>query len=200
MLADRGILVFCMDNRAASPHGVGVAGAIYGRLGEIELADELAAVKYMRALPYVAGDRIAIWGWSYGGYMAAYSILNAPDAFKAAVAVAPVGDWRDYDTIYTERYMGLPKDNVEGYKRSSPVAAAANLKGDLLVAHGTSDDNVHVQNTMQLVMALEKAGKHFRLLAYPGGRHGIGGLDMRRHLFAEITDFLTTSLGVAPAR
>jgi dipeptidyl-peptidase-4 len=196
MLADAGLLVLCLDNRAASPHGIGVAGTIYGRLGEVELADQLEAVRHLNALPYVDGSRIAVWGWSYGGYMAAYSILNAPDAFRAAVAVAPVGDWRDYDTIYTERYMGLPKDNVEGYKKSSPVAAAAKLKGELLLVHGTSDDNVHVQNTMQLVDALQKAGKRFRCSVYPGKRHGIGGNDVRKHLFAEMTEFLTRALGV----
>jgi len=200
MLADQGVLVFCVDNRASSPHGIGVAGQIYGRLGEFELKDELHAAAYLRTLPYVDGKRIAIWGWSYGGYMAAYSILNAPDVFRAAVAVAPVTDWRDYDTIYTERYMGLPKDNVEGYKKSSPTTAAADLRGELLLVHGTSDDNVHVQNTMQLVDALERAGKRFRFAAYPGKRHGIGGTETRRHVFATITEFLMQALDVAPAR
>jgi dipeptidyl-peptidase-4 len=199
MLADAGLLVLLVDNRAAAPHGIGGAGAIYGRLGEVELADELAAVKWMRSLPYVAGDRIAIWGWSYGGYMAAYSILNAPDAFRAAVAVAPVTDWRDYDTIYTERYMGLPKDNPDGYRKSSPVSAAANLRGKLLLVHGTSDDNVHAQNSMQLLDALERADRKFQFLAYPGKRHGIGGDDARRHLFESITTFLFENLDVAPA-
>ncbi len=198
MLADAGILVLLVDNRAAAPHGIGVAGAIYGRLGEVELADELQAVKWMRSLPFVAGDRIAIWGWSYGGYMAAYSILEAPDAFRAAVAVAPVTDWRDYDTIYTERYMGQPKDNADGYRRSSPVSAAANLRGKLLLVHGTSDDNVHMQNSMQLADALERAGRPFRFLPYPGKRHGIGGADARRHLFESITAFLYESLEAAP--
>jgi len=198
MLADRGILVLCMDNRAASPHGIGVAGTIYGRLGEVELADEVQTVNWLRTQPFVAPDRIGIWGWSYGGYMAAYSILNAPDAFRAAVAVAPVTDWRDYDTIYTERYMGQPKENVEGYKKSAPTSAAKNLAGELLLVHGTSDDNVHVQNTMQLVDALERAGKSFRLIAYPGKRHGIGGVESRRHLFGEITEFLERSLLVPP--
>jgi dipeptidyl-peptidase-4 len=200
MLADQGVLVLCVDNRAASPHGIGVAGTVHGRLGEVELADELAAVNYMKTLPYVDGARIAIWGWSYGGYMAAYSILNAPDAFRAAVAVAPVTDWRDYDTIYTERYMGLPKDNVEGYKKSAPTTAAANLRGELLLVHGTSDDNVHLQNTMQLVDALERAGKRFRFVAYPGKRHGIGGNETRRHVFATITEFLLQALDVAPTQ
>jgi dipeptidyl-peptidase-4 len=200
MLADQGLLVLCVDNRAAAPHGIGVAGTIYGRLGEVELADQLAAVNYMKTLPYVDGARIGIWGWSYGGYMAAYSILNAPDAFHAAAAVAPVTDWRDYDTIYTERYMGLPKDNVEGYKKSAPVSAAANLRGELLLVHGTSDDNVHMQNTMQLVDALERAGKRFRFVAYPGKRHGIGGTETRRHVFATLTEFLMQALDVAPPR
>jgi dipeptidyl-peptidase-4 len=199
MLADRGILVLTMDNRAAAPHGIGVAGTIRGRLGTVELADELQAVKYLRSLPYVDGDRLAVWGWSYGGYMAAYSILNAPDAFRAAVAVAPVTDWRDYDTIYTERYMGLPKDNAEGYAKAAPVTAAANLRGRLLLVHGTSDDNVHLQNTMQLADALVRAGRPFRLMTYPAKKHGISGTEARKHLFAMVTEFLTESLDVPPA-
>jgi dipeptidyl-peptidase-4 len=196
MLADRGILVFLVDNRAAAPHGIGVAATIRGRLGTVELSDELEAVRYLRSQPCVDGGRLAIFGWSYGGYMAAYSILHAPDAFRAAIAVAPVTDWRDYDTIYTERYMGLPKENAEGYAKSAAVAAAANLRGDLLLVHGTSDDNVHLQNTMQLAAALVRAGRPFRLMTYPGRKHGIAGEDAQRHLFETMTEFLTKSLGV----
>ncbi len=199
LLAQRGILVLLIDNRAGAPHGLKVASTIYGRLGEVELRDQLEAVKYLRTLPYVDGARIGIWGWSYGGYMAAYSILNAPDAFHAAVAVAPVTDWRDYDTIYTERYMNLPDENVEGYKKSAPVNAAKNLKGKLLLVHGTADDNVHLQNSVQLINALIREGKQFRFMTYPGGRHGIGGLDSQKHLFTMITDFLVESLEARPA-
>src|SRR5262249_44198589 len=159
-----------------------------------ELGDELEAVKWLHSQPFVDGDRIGIWGWSYGGYMAAYSILNAPDAFRAAVAVAPVTDWNNYDTIYTERYMDLPKDNPKGYGPSAPVKAAKNLTGRFLLVHGTADDNVHFQNSVQLVSALEKAGKQFRFMMYPGGRHGMGGPDIQKQLFTMITDFLMDAL------
>ncbi|MBI3847153.1 MAG: S9 family peptidase [Planctomycetes bacterium] len=194
VLAQKGLLVFSMDNRAANPHGLGIAATIYRRLGEVELSDELEAVKYLHDQPFVDGDHIGIWGWSYGGYMAAYSILNAPQAFAAAIAVAPVTDWRNYDSIYTERYMDLPQDNPDGYKKTAPVTAAKNLAGKFLLVHGTADDNVHFQNSVQLTSALEKEGKQFRFMMYPGGRHGMGGNDIQKQLFTMMTDFIVSAL------
>lgn len=195
MLADKGFVVFVMDNRASNDHGIGVAGpAVYRKLGSTELADWLEGVRFLETHGFVDGDRIGIWGWSYGGYTAAYSILNAPEAFRAAIAVAPVSDWRDYDTIYTERYMGLPSDNEEGYKASAPRFAAEKLVNRLFVIHGTADDNVHFQNSIQLVDALVKAGKQFDFACYPGGRHGIGGPATLRQLYTAMTDFLVREL------
>lgn len=195
MLADRGFVVFLMDNRGSNDHGIGVAGpAMYRNLGRTELADWLEGVRFLRTHGFVDGERIGIWGWSYGGYTAAHSILNAPEAFRAAIAVAPVSDWRDYDTIYTERYMGLPADNEEGYKASAPRFAAEKLVNRLFLIHGTADDNVHFQNSIQLVDALVKAGKQFDFACYPGGRHGIGGPQTLRQLYTAMTDFLVREL------
>ena len=136
-------------------------------------------MKYLKSLPYVDSSRIGIWGWSYGAYMTLYAMTNAPDVFKAGVAVAPVSDWRLYDTIYTERYMGRPQDNPVGYANSSPVNQAANLKGKLMLAHGTGDDNVHFANTSEMINALIAAG-HYPddVMIFPGRGHPIS--DRRR--------------------
>ncbi|MGH9510280.1 MAG: alpha/beta hydrolase family protein, partial [Terriglobales bacterium] len=130
-------------------------------------------------------DRIGIWGWSYGGYLALMAMTHSP-RFAAGVAVAPVTDWRNYDAIYTERYMGLPRENAEGYRRSSPQQHAADLRGKLLIVHGTSDDNVHMQNTVQMADALIRAGKQFDLMLYPGKTHSITGAEARVHLFQRV--------------
>ncbi|HZI92660.1 MAG TPA: prolyl oligopeptidase family serine peptidase [Patescibacteria group bacterium] len=138
--------------------------------------------------------RIGIWGWSYGGYMTLFSLLNAPDVFRAGVAVAPVTDWRDYDTIYTERYMGTPAENEKGYVDSAPLSKAADLKSPLLLVHGSSDDNVHMQNSVQLLDAFIKAGRPVDFMLYPRKTHGIQGKDARTHLFEKITRFLDVNL------
>ena len=144
-------------------------------LGETEFNDQMAALKQaLQQFPQLDGNRLGFWGWSYGGYFTLYT-LEHTDMFKAGVAVAPVTDWRNYDSIYTERYMGLPTDNAEGYRKSSPVNFAANLHGNLLEVHGTSDDNVHMQNTIQMINAFINSGKQFELMMYPGKTHGIAG-------------------------
>ena len=147
----------------------------------------------MQQYPQLDGSRLGFWGWSYGGYFTLYT-LEKTDMFKTGVSVAPVTDWRNYDSIYTERYMGLPSDNEDGYRKSSPVNFAGDLHGNLLEVHGTSDDNVHVQNTIQMVNAFINAGKQFQLMLYPRKTHGIAGTAARTHLFHLIEDHFEKNL------
>ena len=188
ILARRGFAILKVDNRGMANRGKAFALPILHNLGEVELSDQLAAVKQaLQQFPQLDANRIGFWGWSYGGYFTLYA-LEHTDMFKGGVAVAPGTDWRLYDSIYTERYMGLPKDNPEGYRKSAPVNFAADLHGKLLEVHGTSDDNVHMQNTIQMVNALIDAGKQFQLMMYPGKTHGIAGFKARTHLFHMIED------------
>jgi dipeptidyl-peptidase-4 len=147
--------------------------------------------------------RIGIYGWSYGGFMTLYSLLNAPDVFRAGIAGAPVTNWRNYDTIYTERYLGLPSENAEGYRASSPVDYAAKLKAKLLIVHNIEDDNVLFQNTVQMTDALEQAGKLFDMVIYTGKSHGVTG-PVRKQLLEKLTEFfeknLLTTASVDPHR
>ncbi len=185
-LAARGFLVFSVDNRGSAARGRDFERALLGRLGKVELEDQLAGVAYLKTLPYVDGSRIGIWGWSYGGFMTCYALTNAPDVFRAGAAVAPVTDWRLYDSIYTERYLKLPADNEAGYRDSSPVNQADRLAGALLLIHGTGDDNVHWGNTLAFVDRLYRAGRPYDLQLYPNKNHGILGKDARTHLYARI--------------
>jgi dipeptidyl-peptidase-4 len=194
MMAQKGFIVFALDNRGMAGRGHAFETHIHKRFGEVELADQLAGVEYLKSLPYVDGSRIGIWGWSYGGYMTLYALFNAPDTFKAGFAGAPVTDWRQYDTIYTERYMKRPQDNPDGYKRSSPVNQAGQLKGKLLIAHGTGDDNVHYANTVALTEQLIRNGKYAEILVYPGRGHGISDPRARIHLFRRVTQFFLDNL------
>jgi dipeptidyl-peptidase-4 len=194
MLAQKGFLIFGLDNRGMAGRGHAFETSIHRRMGETELADQLAGVNYLKSLAYVDGARLGIWGWSYGGYMTCYAMLNAPDVFKAGFAGAPVTDWRQYDTIYTERYMARPQDNPDGYKRSSPVNQAAQLKGKLLIAHGTGDDNVHYANTVQLGEEFIRAGRYAEILVYPGRGHGISDRTARLHLMNRVTRFFLDNL------
>lgn len=194
LMAQKGYIIFVVDNRSASGRGHVSEVIIHRKFGETELADQLAGVAYLQSLPYVDGSRIGIWGWSYGGYMTCYAMLNGADAYKAGFAGAPVTDWRQYDTIYTERYMGLPKDNPEGYKQASPVTHAAKLKGKLMIAHGTGDDNVHYANTVQMMEEFIKAGKYAEIFVYPGRGHGISDPTARLHLFRRVTQFFLDNL------
>jgi len=194
MMAQKGYIIFSLDNRGSAGRGHLFEAQVHRKLGENELADQLAGVAYLKSLPYVDGARIGIHGWSYGGYMTCYAMLNGGEAFKVGFAGAPVTDWRQYDTIYTERYMGLPKDNPEGYKQSSPVTHAAKLKGKLMIAHGTGDDNVHYANTVQLVEEFIKAGKYPEVFVYPGRGHGISDPTARLHLWRRVTQFFLDNL------
>jgi dipeptidyl-peptidase-4 len=194
LMAQKGYLIFGLDNRGSSGRGKAFETAIYRNLGKNELGDQLAGVAWLKSQPYVDGARIGIWGWSYGGYMTCFAMLNAADTFKAGFAGAPVTDWRQYDTIYTERYMGRPQDNPDGYRDSSPVHQAAKLKGKLLIAHGTADDNVHYANTIALMEQFIRAGKYAEVFSYPGRGHGIGDPAARVHLFNRVTQFFLDNL------
>jgi len=193
-MASQGYLVFSIDNRGSYGRGKAWEEPLLKRMGEIELADQVAGVEYLKTLPYVDPDRIGVWGWSYGGYMALMSMFNAADVFRAGVAVAPVTDWRLYDSIYTERYMKLPADNASGYDASAPLTHADKLKGSLLVMQGDADDNVHMQNTVALTRKLIDAGKDFDLMIYPQKDHGIAGSADRIHLYRKMTEFFDRNL------
>jgi len=149
----------------------------------VELRDNLAALdQALVRFPQLDPTRLGWWGWSYGGTMTAYAMTHS-DRFKAGISVAPVTDWHNYDTTYTERYMGLPKDNAKEYEKTSVVKSAAKLSGRLLLVHGTSDDNVHMQNSIQFIDAMVNAGRPFDLQLYPGKTHGIAGPQARTHLY-----------------
>jgi len=194
ILAQQGFAVLHVDNRGMANRGKAFALPIKHHFGPTELSDQIAAVKQaLQRFPQLDGNRIGFWGWSYGGYFTLYALEHS-DMFKAGVSVAPVTNWLLYDSIYTERYMGLPKDNEKGYHDSSPVNFAADLHGKLLEVHGTSDDNVHMQNTIQMVNNLIDAGKQFRIMVYPGKTHGIAGFQARTHLFHMIDDYFMETL------
>jgi dipeptidyl-peptidase 4 len=193
VLAARGFAVWEMDNRGSSGRGHAFETPLYRRFGKTELADQLEGVRYLVAQGFVDPARLGIYGWSYGGFMTLYSLLNAPDVFRAGIAGAPVTNLRNYDTIYTERYLGLPAENAEGYRASSPVEYAAKLKAKLLIVHNLEDDNVLFQNTLQMAQALEQAGKIFDMLIYPQKSHGVSGKE-HRQLLEETTDFLEKNL------
>ena len=193
LLAARGFAVWQMDNRGSSGRGHAFETPLYRRFGKTELADQLDGVRYLLSLGFVDPARVGIYGWSYGGFMTLYSLLNAPDVFRAGIAGAPVTNLRNYDTIYTERYLGLPSENAEGYRASSPVEYASKLKAKLLIVHNIEDDNVLFQNTLQMADALEQAGKIFDMLIYPQKSHGVSGV-ADRQLLEETTDFFEKNL------
>jgi dipeptidyl-peptidase-4 len=193
ILARKGFAIFSVDNRGTPGRDRKFQTAIRHEFGVIELKDQLTALDQLFAeYPQLDKDRVAIWGWSNGGSMTLYALTHS-DRFKAGISVAPVTSCRNYDTIYTERYMSLPKDNASGYD-DSIVSAAGNLRGSLLLVHGTSDDNVHFQNTIQMTDALIRAQKQFRLMVYPGKTHGIGGTGTRTQLFHMMDDFWNKEL------
>jgi dipeptidyl-peptidase 4 len=192
-LADQGIAVLFCDNRSALGKGNSDTWKIYRNLGALELRDLEDAARWLAEQPWADADRIGLWGWSYGGYFTAYALTHST-LFRAGISGAPVTDWRNYDSIYTERYMDTPKANPEGYKTSSVVEAAGDLHGQLLLIHGEIDDNVHMANTMQLVHALQKAGKQFELMVYPNNRHGITDPQQTFHQYRLMTDFFLRSL------
>lgn len=194
MLAQKGYIVVAVDNRGTGAKGRDFKKATYKNLGKLEVIDQIESAQYFGALPYVDAERIGIWGWSYGGYMSSNCLFQGHEVFKAAIAVAPVTNWKFYDSIYTERYNGLPKDNDAGYEDNSPINHTDKLKGNYLLVHGSADDNVHVQNTMRLVESLVQANKDFDLFIYPDKNHGIYGGNTRLHLYNKMTKFILNNL------
>ena len=196
MLAEKGYVVFCFDGRGTGGRGADFKKQTYGDLGRMECEDAIEAARWLGQQSWVDKDRIGIWGWSFGGYLSTLSLLKGNDVFKMAIAVAPVMNWRYYDNIYTERFLGLPKDNAKGYDENSPLNFADRLKGNYLLIHGTGDDNVHFQNSAEMVEKLENAGKQFEFRIYPNKNHSIYDAtgNTRLNLYQLMTDFIMRKL------
>jgi dipeptidyl-peptidase-4 len=194
MLTQQGYIVACVDGRGTGFKGAAFKKCTQKELGKLEVEDQIDAAKVLRSYSYVDAARIGIWGWSYGGFMASNCIMKGADVFKTAVAVAPVTNWRFYDSIYTERYMQTPQENASGYDENSPINHVDKLKGKFLLIHGSGDDNVHVQNSMQMMEALIQANKQFDSQIYPDNNHGIYGGKTRIQLFNKITNFIKENL------
>lgn len=188
-LAQRGFIVFSVDGPGSQIDSAAAVRRLYRRLGPGSLAGQLAGVAYLKTLPYVDPERIGLWGWSFGGYETTFAMTHAPGVWRAGEAVAPVTDWMYYDTIYTERYMGLPLDNGAAYQASSSIAAADAFDGRLLISHGVADDNVHLANSVSFLQALLLGGKQVDFMVYPRKTHGITGIPQRRHLFNHLLDY-----------
>jgi len=195
LMAEKGFVIFIVDNRGTAGRGHNFETPIYHHFGSVELADQLAGVKWLSSQPYIDSSRVGIWGWSFGGYMTCVAMLRGGGIFKAGFAGAPVTDWRRYDTIYTERYMGTPQENAEGYRDSSPVNYASGLEGKLLVAHATGDDNVHFSNSVALAEKFVEAQKYAEFLIYADRGHGISDSAARIHVFNRATQFFVENLG-----
>jgi dipeptidyl-peptidase 4 len=193
-LAHAGFVVWQLDNRGSAGRGHAFESKVYRRFGEQELADQVVGVKHLVKTGLVDPNRVGIYGWSYGGYMTLTALLHAPDVFSVGVAGAPVTDWRNYDTIYTERYMGVPAENEEAYRKSSPVHYGGNLEGDLLLIHNIEDDNVLFQNTMQMAANLQREDKPFDMMIYGQKSHGVSGQE-RKHLYRKILSYFEDKLG-----
>lgn len=194
MLSQQGYIVACVDGRGTGYKGADFKKVTYQQLGKYEVEDQIDAAKVIGNYPYVDKSRIGIWGWSYGGFMSSNCILKGNDVFKMAIAVAPVTNWRFYDNIYTERYMRTPQENPRGYDDNSPINFVDKLKGKFLLIHGSGDDNVHVQNSMQMMEALIQANKQFDSQIYPDKNHGIYGGKTRIQLYNKMTNFIKNNL------
>ena len=195
LFAQKGIIVVSVDNRGTGARGEEFKKCTYLQLGKYETTDQIEAAKYMGRLPYVDKDRIGIWGWSFGGYMVLSCVTKGADYFKTGVAVAPVTNWKYYDNIYTERYMRTPKENNSGYEDNSPVNFADKFKGKLLIIHGTADDNVHTQNSYDMITALVAANKQFDMQLYPNCNHYISsGKNTSFHLYQRMTEYILKNL------
>ena len=190
MLAQKGFIVVSVDNRGTGARGEIFKKMTYLQLGKYETLDYIETAKYLGSLDYVNKDKIGIFGWSYGGFMASNAITQGADYFSTAVAVAPVTNWRYYDNIYTERFMRTPQENASGYDDNSPINHVDKLKGNYFLIHGSTDDNVHFQNSMDMITALVQADKQFKFMVYPNKNHGIYGGNTRYYLFNSISEFL----------
>jgi dipeptidyl-peptidase-4 len=187
-------IVVSVDNRGTGARGEAFKKMTYKELGKYEIQDQINAAKYLASMDYVDGERIGMFGWSYGGYMSSLAITKGADVFKAAIAVAPVTNWKWYDTIYTERYMQTSNLNPNGYEDNSPVNFAELLEGNYLLVHGNSDDNVHFQHSAEMAAALIAANKQFDTYFYPNRNHGIYGDNARIHLYTKMHDFILENL------
>lgn len=194
MLAQKGYIVVCVDGRGTGARGADFKKQVYLNMGKMETEDQIYTAKYLQTLPYVDAQRIGIWGWSFGGYLSTLAMMKGEGIFKAVIAVAPVTNWRYYDNIYTERFLTTPEENPKGYDDNSPIFSADQSSGNYLLIHGTADDNVHFQNAIELVMALNKAGFQYEQFFYPNKNHFIYGGKTRLHLYTKLTDFIMKNL------
>ena len=194
MLAQKGYVIVCVDGRGTGYKGTKYKKSTYMNLGALEIEDQITAAKWLGNQSYVDKNRIGIFGWSFGGYMASLALTKGADTFKMGIAVAPVTNWRYYDTVYTERFLRTPQENPKGYDENSPTEFAKLMKGNFLLIHGTADDNVHFQNSMEFSEALIQANKQFEFMAYPDKNHGIYGGYTRPQLYQKMTDFILENL------
>jgi len=193
-LAQLGYIVVCVDGRGTGGRGEAFRKVTYMQLGKYETIDQIEAAKYLGSLPYIDATRIGIWGWSFGGYISSSCMVKGNGVFKTGIAVAPVTNWSYYDNIYTERFMRTPQENPEGYGQNSPLNFAQNFKGNFLICHGTADDNVHVQNTMEFTERLVQANKQFEEQLYTNRNHGIRGGNTSYHLYTRMVNFILEKL------
>jgi len=194
-LTQQGYIVVSVDNRGTGARGRQFEKQLYKKLGQYEVTDQIDAAKYLaEQYHFLDEERFGIWGWSYGGFLSSLVLAKSGDIFNTAIAVAPVTNWRFYDTIYTERFMQTPQMNAEGYKKGSPVTYADQMAGNYLLVHGTGDDNVHFQNTVRFVNELIAEDFQFETMFYPNRSHGIYGGNTRRHLFKKLNNFILENL------
>ncbi len=193
-LVQQGFIVACVDNRGTAARGEAFKKCTYLQLGKLETDDQITAARYFASQPFIDENRIGIFGWSYGGYMVSLCLTKSTHVFKIGIAVAPVTNWRFYDTVYTERFMRTPRENASGYDDNSPLNFANKLNGKFLLIHGSADDNVHLQNSMMFAENLIQANKQFEMAIYPDKNHGIYGGNTRMHLYKRITDFVLENL------
>jgi dipeptidyl-peptidase-4 len=199
ILTRAGYVVFQLDNRGSAFRGAAFQAPIHGRLGEVEVEDQVTGAKWLASQSFVDPARLGVWGWSYGGYLTLMMMFKAPEIFRAGVSGAPVTDWSLYDTHYTERYLGRPADNRAGYDASSVLPYAQGLRGKLLVIHGMSDDNVLFLHSTKLFRKLQDLNKPFEVMVYPGAKHGLIRQHDGRHAYATMLRFFDANLaGAAP--
>ena len=193
-LAAHGIIVVCVDGRGTGARGEAFRKCTYMQMGVLESQDQVEAAQALGQLPYIDKNRMAIWGWSFGGYNTLMALSVGQGTFKVGIAVAPPTDWKFYDTVYTERFMRTPQENFEGYKATSPLARVKDLQGKLLLIHGTADDNVHFMQSMIYAEALVQANKQFDMHVYKDRNHGISGGNTRYHLYTKMSNYLFDNL------
>lgn len=194
MLAQHGYISVCVDGRGTATRGDEFKKIIYQQMGKYEAIDQIATANWLKSLPYVDGNRIGIWGWSFGGYLSALSMFRGDGAFKMAISVAPVTNWRYYDNVYTERFMRTPQENPDGYDMNSPTTYANQLNGKYLLIHGTADDNVHFQNAMELIKGLNEAGVEYDQFFFPNKNHFILGGNTRTYLYTKLAKYILENL------